>query len=85
MNWKLVSSKKFDVSRQLDLHTEEMAPSFHMENRTLHNLDVQRHMNLGDIDVSNHVNTVQLIINQYFVAFDAGTQILGEFKVITPF
>ena len=60
-----------------------MAPSWH-QNRTqipLENGD----MNLCDIDLSPHMNTMQIIVNQYFVAFDAGCQILKEFKVSTKY
>ena len=55
-----------------------MAP---YENRT-HVVPLDHtNMNLCDIDLSSHMNTMQIIVNQYFVAFDAGTQILKEFKV----
>ena len=56
-----------------------MAPSWH-QNRT--DLDLQNvNMNLCDIDMSSHFATAQIILNQYFVAFDAGFTILREFKV----
>ena len=38
-------------------------------------------MNLCDIDISSHAATMQIIVNQYFVAFDSGVTILKEFKV----
>merc|ERR1712001_722454 len=60
-----------------------MAPSWH-QNRT----EVQfgdgilpdGRMNLCDIDLTSHVATMQIIVNQYFVAFDSGCTILKEFK-----
>ena len=56
-----------------------MAPSWH-QNRT--DLDLQNaQMNLCDIDLTSHMTIMQIIVNQYFVAFDAGYTILKEFKV----
>ncbi len=55
-----------------------MAPSW-QQNRT--DLNVSGDMNLCDIDITQHANTIQLIVNQIFVAFDAGCQILHEFHV----
>ena len=56
-----------------------MAPSWH-QNRT-HFAVNENGMNLCDIDLSSHMATAQIILNQYFVAFDHGCTILAEFKV----
>ena len=56
-----------------------MAPSWH-QNRT--DLEILPNgMNLCDIDLTSHAATMQIIVNQYFVAFDSGYTILKEFKV----
>eukprot|EP00093_Oithona_nana_P015033 15033.XXX_579779_581141_1 [CDS] Oithona nana genome sequencing. len=55
-----------------------MAPSWH-QNRT-HFAVNENGMNLCDIDLSSHMATAQIILNQYFVAFDHGCTILAEFK-----
>ena len=57
-----------------------MAPSWH-QNRTDLALNPNANMNLCDIDMTSHFTTVQLIANQYLVAFDAGCTIIKEFKV----
>jgi len=55
-----------------------MAPSWH-QNRT--DLEILPNgMNLCDIDLTSHAATMQIIVNQYFVAFDSGYTILKEFK-----
>merc|ERR1719228_1994900 len=55
-----------------------MAPSWH-QNRT--DLEILPNgMNLCDIDLTSHVATMQILVNQYFVAFDSGCTILKEFK-----
>ena len=67
-----------------------MAPSWH-QNRT--DLEILPNgMNLCDIDLStsyenlgSHAATMQIIVNQYFVAFDSGYTILKEFKVKPTF
>ena len=67
-----------------------MAPSWH-QNRT--DLEILPNgMNLCDIDLStsyenlgSHAATMQIIVNQYFVAFESGYTILKEFKVKPTF
>ena len=67
-----------------------MAPSWH-QNRT--DLEILPNgMNLCDIDLStsyenlgSHAATMQIIVNQYFVAFESGYTILKEFKVKCTF
>ena len=60
-----------------------MAPSWH-QNRT--DLEILPNgMNLCDIDLTSHAATMQIIVNQYFVAFDSGYTILKEFKVKPTF
>ena len=65
------------IVRSLDVR---MAPSWH-QNRTELDILPNGRMNLCDIDLTSHVATMQIIVNQYFVAFDSGCTILKEFKV----